>query len=140
MTGIGDGDSDPQGDSVHPATLLTETVHQRTRLGILAVLSECTRADFGYLKSVLKLTDGNLGRHLEILADEGLIQITKGYQGRRPRTWAEITDSGDAALAGQMAAMKDLVDQFEHRHAVQTVRSGVSKATSQPQRPRLSGA
>jgi hypothetical protein len=46
-------------------------VHQRIRLGILAVLAEAERADFGYLKSVLELTDGNLGRHLEILRDAG---------------------------------------------------------------------
>ena len=97
----------------HPSTGLTEIVHQRTRLGILTVLAESRRADFTYLKSALQLTDGNLGRHLEILAAEGLIKITKGYEGRRPRTWAEITKVGQAALAAQMAAMKQLVSQFE---------------------------
>jgi DNA-binding MarR family transcriptional regulator len=99
----------------HPTTQLTELVHQRARLGILTVLSECGRADFGYLKSLLELTDGNLGRHLEILADDGLISITKGYEGKRPRTWAEITRDGESALAAQMAAMKQLVQQFESR-------------------------
>jgi DNA-binding MarR family transcriptional regulator len=102
-------------DSAHPATKLSEVVHQRTRLGILTVLSECGRADFSYLKTLLQLTDGNLGRHLEILAGEKLISITKGYEGRRPRTWAEITKKGNAALVDQMAAMKQLVKQFESR-------------------------
>jgi hypothetical protein len=37
-------------------------VHQRARLGILTVLGEARRADFPYLKSLLQLTDGNLGR------------------------------------------------------------------------------
>jgi DNA-binding PadR family transcriptional regulator len=108
-------DAAPEDDSVslHPSTVLTEVVHQRTRLGILTVLAESRRADFTYLKSTLQLTDGNLGRHLEILAAEGLIKITKGYEGRRPRTWAEITKFGEAALASQMAAMKQLVNQFE---------------------------
>jgi DNA-binding MarR family transcriptional regulator len=105
----------PNDDSVapHASTALTEIVHQRTRLGILTVLAESRRADFTYLKSALQLTDGNLGRHLEILAAEGLIKITKGYEGRRPRTWAEITKVGQAALARQMHAMKQLVNQFE---------------------------
>ena len=107
------GSDDQERLPVHPATMLTEVVHQRARLGVLSVLSECGRADFAYLKSLLQLTDGNLGRHLEILADEGLISITKGYEGRRPRTWAEITKSGEAALAAQMAVMKQLVKQFE---------------------------
>jgi DNA-binding MarR family transcriptional regulator len=58
-------------------------VHQRTRLGILAVLAGATEADFTYLRKVLDLTDGNLGRHLEILEGAGLISISKGYHGRR---------------------------------------------------------
>jgi DNA-binding HxlR family transcriptional regulator len=107
--------SEPSGAALHPATALTEVVHQRARLGILAVLSECGRADFGYLKSVLHLTDGNLGRHLEVLAEEGLVAVTKGYEGRRPRTWAELTTKGDGALAAHMDAMKQLVERFERR-------------------------
>lgn len=99
----------------HPATTLDEVVHQRSRLGILTVLAESGRADFPYLKSVLRLTDGNLGRHLEILAADGLITIRKGYEGRRPRTWAEITEKGEASLAAQVAAMRELVTRFDNR-------------------------
>ncbi|MGI9119902.1 MAG: transcriptional regulator [Acidimicrobiales bacterium] len=104
-------------EPVHPATALHEVVHQRSRLGILAVLAECGRADFPYLKSILHLTDGNLGRHLEILAADGLITITKGYEGRRPRTWAEITKAGQSALAAQVAAMRELVERFDQSTA-----------------------
>ena len=102
-------------DSPHPTAELNEIVHQRARLGILAVLREGGQADFPYLKRVLELTDGNLGRHLEILAAEGLITITKGYEGRRPRTWAEITKKGEASLTAQVAAMRELVQRFESR-------------------------
>ena len=68
-----------------------ELVHQRARLGILTVLGEADRVDFPYLKALLQLTDGNLGRHIEVLAQEELVHVTKGYEGRRPRTWVEIT-------------------------------------------------
>jgi DNA-binding HxlR family transcriptional regulator len=115
---------------VHPTTTLTDVVHQKARLGILSVLSEAGRADFAYLKSLLQLTDGNLGRHLEILAGDGLITITKGYEGRRPRTWAEITKSGDRALAGQMAAMKQLVTRFESRQAAPVHRRNRGEAAA----------
>jgi DNA-binding HxlR family transcriptional regulator len=114
------GPEDRDSQTVHPATQLAEVVHQRARLGILSVLSECGRADFTYLKSLLQLTDGNLGRHLEVLADEGLISVTKGFEGRRPRTWAEITSTGEAALAVQMKVMKELVQQFEGRRSVRS--------------------
>ncbi|GAA4394073.1 hypothetical protein GCM10023088_74130 [Actinomadura verrucosospora] len=98
----------------HPTTTLNDVVHQRVRLGILTVLQETQRADFGYLKSALELTDGNLGRHIEILEKEGLVASTKGYQGRRPRTWVEITADGRRALATEMKALKRLLTRFEH--------------------------
>lgn len=115
MTGApSDGCPEP----AHPATPLDEVAHQRSRLGILTVLAESGRADFPYLKAILRLTDGNLGRHLEILAADGLITITKGYEGKRPRTWAEITDKGEASLTAQVAAMRELVKRFENREVV----------------------
>ncbi|GAA1589463.1 hypothetical protein GCM10009678_84740 [Actinomadura kijaniata] len=116
MTGSG---SDTIGDAGgetggHPTTTLNDVVHQRVRLGILTVLQETQRADFGYLKSALELTDGNLGRHIEILEKQGLVATTKGYQGRRPRTWVEITAEGRRALAAEMKALKRLLTRFEH--------------------------
>ncbi|MDX2565384.1 transcriptional regulator [Streptomyces sp. TX20-6-3] len=100
------------GDS-HPTTGLDDVVHQRTRLGLLAVLSETRQADFGYLKSILQLTDGNLGRHLEVLAQQDLVKMTKGYHGKRPRTWVEITRRGRTAFAAEMSALRELLRRFE---------------------------
>lgn len=97
----------------HPALAFDDVVHQRTRLGILAVLAEATEADFTYLRKVLDLTDGNLGRHLEILEGAGLITIRKGYQGRRPRTWATITATGRRALTDELASMQALMDRLD---------------------------
>jgi len=97
----------------HPALAFDDVVHQRTRLGILAVLAEATEADFTYLRKVLGLTDGNLGRHLEILEDAGLITISKGYRGRRPRTWATITTEGRRALRDELASMQALMDRLD---------------------------
>lgn len=95
----------------HPIARLDETVHQRVRLGILAVLAEADQADFGYLKEVLDLTDGNLSRHLGVLEDAGLVRITKGYEGKRPRTWVKATRKGRSAFAGYLAALQELIAQ-----------------------------
>jgi DNA-binding MarR family transcriptional regulator len=99
--------------SPHPASVLDDVVHHRARLGILTVLGEVRMATFPYLKTLLSLTDGNLGRHIEVLAGEGLVSVTKGYENRRPRTWVTITDAGYAALAAEMAVLKQLLSQFE---------------------------
>lgn len=97
----------------HPALRLDDVVHQRVRLGILAVLEEANRADFGYLKDILDLTDGNLSRHISVLADAGLIAVEKGFEGRRSRTWISATPSGREALTAQLSALRELIDRVE---------------------------
>jgi DNA-binding MarR family transcriptional regulator len=96
----------------HPALELDDAVHQKTRLALLTVLDEAGRADFPYLKRTLALTDGNLGRHLDVLAQQGLVHITTGYEGRRPRTWAAITPEGRTALAAEMSVLAALLRRF----------------------------
>ena len=114
MTGRQDAPDTPaQAAGSHPALGFDDVVHQRTRLGILAVLAEATEADFTYLRKVLDLTDGNLGRHLEILEGAGLITINKGYHGRRPRTWATITAEGRRALRRELASMQALMQRLD---------------------------
>jgi DNA-binding MarR family transcriptional regulator len=107
-----DGEAPRPPDS-HPALAFDDVVHQRARLGILAVLTEAGQADFPYLRSVLGLTDGNLGRHLEILDSAGLIMISKGYHRRRPRTWATITVAGRRALDSELASMQALMERLK---------------------------
>jgi DNA-binding MarR family transcriptional regulator len=97
----------------HPTAELDDTVHQRARLGILTILDESHRADFAYLKRVLGLTDGNLGRHLEVLSGQDLVALEKVFEGRRPRTWVTITPAGRAALAAEIASLRALVRRFD---------------------------
>jgi len=96
-------------DDGHPSQRLDDTVHQRVRLGILAVLTEADVADFGFLKDALSLTDGNLSRHLQVLEEAGFVTITKAFEGRRPRTWISCTKPGRAAFAAELAALRELL-------------------------------
>jgi DNA-binding MarR family transcriptional regulator len=97
----------------HPVNGLDEIVHQRARLGILAVLNETTRTDFGYLRNALELTDGNLSRHLTVLEEADLVEVEKGYEGKRPRTWVKITKLGKKAFAYEIESLKSLVRRVE---------------------------
>ena len=96
----------------HPSRRLNEAVHQRTRLGILAVLCETGRVDFNYLRSALELTDGNLSHNLARMQESGLIQIDKVPDGRRIRTWISATVAGRAALDHELAALRDILARF----------------------------
>jgi DNA-binding MarR family transcriptional regulator len=97
----------------HPALRLNDTVHQRVRLGILAVLREAQRADFSYLRDALDLSDGNLSRHIQVLEEAGLVRVEKGFEGRRPRTWVSATRAGRTALTVELNALRDLISRVE---------------------------
>ncbi|MFJ5234387.1 winged helix-turn-helix domain-containing protein [Kitasatospora sp. NPDC088391] len=118
-TGTGPDAADATGpDTVedtgpHPVKALDDVVHQRVRLGILTVVHQARRAEFGLLRSTLDLTAGNLGQHLTVLEKAGLLAVEKGYEGRRPRTWATLTPAGTQALRDEVAQLKRLIRQIE---------------------------
>ncbi len=99
----------------HPSQRLDDVVHQKVRLGILAVLAEADVADFAFLKETLHLTDGNLSRHLQVLEEAGFVKVAKVFEGRRPRTWVSATKTGRAAFAAELAALRDLMERAAER-------------------------
>jgi DNA-binding MarR family transcriptional regulator len=99
----------------HPSRRLDDAVHQRTRLGILAVLCEGGRVDFTYLRDTLELTDGNLSRNLSRLEQAGYVRVEKVLEERRPRTWLTATRAGRMAFRAEVAALREIIDAVADR-------------------------
>jgi len=97
----------------HPANRLDDVVHQRVRLGILTIAHEARRVEFGFLRDTLDLTAGNLGQHLTVLEKAGLVDIEKGYEGKRARTWVSLSAAGEKALRDEIAQLKRLIHDIE---------------------------
>ena len=97
----------------HPANGLNDVVHQRVRLGILTVAHEARQVEFGYLRTSLELTAGNLSQHLSVLESAGLITIDKGYAGKRARTWISLTKAGRAALREEIEQLRLLIRSID---------------------------
>lgn len=98
---------------VHPTVGLDDTVHQRTRLGVLALLRSGVAIEFGALRKALELTDGNLNRHLKVLHEAGLVNSERSTGGGRPKTWVTITDSGKKGLDAELTALRALIAASE---------------------------
>jgi DNA-binding MarR family transcriptional regulator len=113
VTAADTGTPDPQALTAHPVTGLDEVVHQRVRLGILTIAHEARRAEFGYLRTQLDLTGGNLSKHLSVLEAAGLIDVEKGYAGKRGRTWITLTAAGSTALTDEIDRLKLLIARVE---------------------------
>lgn len=97
-----------------------ELIHQPTRLRIMAYLTGLgpdAQVEFGTLQRELELTEGNLSRHLSKLEEAGYVQIEKGYEKKRPRTWIRLTGSGRDALEGHLAALEALARKANYPSA-----------------------
>lgn len=89
---------------------LDRVLHEKARLGIMTSL--VARPDgvrFSELKELCLLTDGNLNRHLDVLHKDGLIEIWKGYEGKRPQTLCRITVEGRKRFVSYLAELEKLV-------------------------------
>ena len=89
---------------------LDRVIHEKARLGVLTSL--LTHADgllFADLKSLCALTDGNLSRHLQILQDAGLVEVWKGFKGKRPQTLCRITAAGRARFREYLSVLEHVI-------------------------------
>lgn len=87
-----------------------EIIHQSLRLKIMAALDASPEMlEFKRLKGVTQATDGNLGRQLTFLAENGYIQIEKDFHANKPRTRARITPVGRKALKAHVAYLRKLL-------------------------------
>ncbi len=89
---------------------LDRVLHEKARLGILTSLA--ARAEgllFGDLKALCNLTDGNLSRHLTVLQEAGIVEIHKGYKGRRPQTLCRLTEGGKKRYLAYIAVLESVL-------------------------------
>ena len=90
----------------------SETIHQPTRLRIMAalvMLEPGETVDFTYLRDLLKLSDGNLGAHLAKLEEVRYVKVDKAFVARKPRTHLSVTNRGRAAFEEHVAALESIV-------------------------------
>jgi DNA-binding MarR family transcriptional regulator len=73
-------------------------VHEPARLALLTALTGCTCADFLFLQRLTGLTKGNMSVHLSKLEAGGLVEITKEFVGKKPRTVVRLTTTGRDAI------------------------------------------
>lgn len=85
---------------------LDPLLHAQMRLAVMSTLVSVESADFTYLKEVTNATAGNLSVQLNKLAEANYITITKGFEGKRPKTTCRVTDTGRKAFTDYVEALK----------------------------------
>jgi DNA-binding transcriptional ArsR family regulator len=89
---------------------LDRVMHEKARLGLLSSLIAHPKGlTFGDLKQLCSLSDGNLSRHLQVLQEAGLVEISKSFEGNRPQTTCRLTRGGRRRFLDYLALLEQLV-------------------------------
>lgn len=89
---------------------LERVFHEKARLGLMTSLVTHPKGlVFCDLREMCSLTDGNLSRHLQVLHEAGLIEVTKGFHGNRPQTVCLITDEGRKRFLEYINVLENVV-------------------------------
>ena len=100
---------------------LDRVMHEKARLGILASLAASAGGLlFNDLKELCSLTDGNLSRHLAVLADAGLVEVRRGTKlgggrGGRQQTAYQLTASGRRRFTEYINVLEGVVSDAHVR-------------------------
>ena len=90
-----------------------EVIHQSTRLRITAALNVLRKGEaleFGEIKKMLGITDGNMATHLSALEGAGYVEVQKDFIGRKPRTRIALTAAGRKAFAAHVSYLRNLLE------------------------------
>lgn len=90
---------------------LDPLLHSELRLAVMSILTMVDEADFVYIKEKTGGTAGNLSVQISKLEKAGYIEVTKGFEGKRPHTVCRITDKGQEAFATYYNALKSYFGQ-----------------------------
>ncbi|MGD1846729.1 MAG: winged helix-turn-helix domain-containing protein [Salibacteraceae bacterium] len=88
---------------------LDKTFESRIRLGLMSVLVMNEWVDFGTLKELLEVTDGNLASHVNSLEKKKYVEVRKQFIGRKPNTSFRATSEGTKAFQDHLKALEALL-------------------------------
>ncbi len=91
---------------------INEIIHQPIRLKVMAALfamDSDAEADFTFLRDHLKLTDGNLGAHLERLESAGYLTSRKAFIRRKPKTFVRLSRAGRRAFEDYVETLRGVI-------------------------------
>lgn len=85
---------------------LDPLLHSQLRLAVMSLLISVESADFVYIKEQTKATAGNLSVQIDKLSTAGYIDVSKGFEGKKPKTTCKITPKGVDAFEVYVSAIQ----------------------------------
>ena len=88
---------------------LDPLLHSELRLAVMSLLLGVDEADFPFIKEQTGATAGNLSVQIDKLRQAGYIEVSKAFEGKRPKTTCKITPVGTKAFEEYVNALKSYI-------------------------------
>ena len=92
----------------HPRHELDDLLGHPVRFSITALLAAATKAEFGFVRDQVEVSDSVLSKQVSALQQVGYVKVDKGFVGKWPRTWLSLTKSGRRAFDRHMSALREI--------------------------------
>jgi DNA-binding MarR family transcriptional regulator len=92
-------------DVPHPRHLLDALMNSPVRLSIVACVAASDRVEFAFVRDTVQVSDSVLSKQVSALEAAGYVEVSKGYVGKRPRTWLVLSTDGRRAFNQHIAAL-----------------------------------
>jgi DNA-binding transcriptional ArsR family regulator len=107
---MSDSQNNPSTAGRHAYEGLDRAIHEKARLGIMTcLLTHKDGLTFNDIKQLCALTDGNLSRHLKVLEEEKLVEVEKGYEGKKPKTLCRLSAEGRKRFLGYLEELEKVI-------------------------------
>jgi DNA-binding MarR family transcriptional regulator len=89
----------------HPRHQLDDLLTHPVRFSIVAMLAATDRADFGFVRDQIEISDSMLSKQIGALEQAGYVKVRKAFVGKRGRTWLSLTSQGRRTFERHLSAL-----------------------------------
>jgi len=89
----------------HPRHQLDELLTHPVRFSIVAMLTAADRAEFGFVRDQIEISDSMLSKQMNALEQAGYVKVRKAFVGKRGRTWLSLTSQGRRTFDRHLSAL-----------------------------------
>ena len=93
---------------MHPRYELDDLFGHPVRFSIIALLGAADRAEFGFVRDQVEISDSMLSKQVSALEQAGYIKVHKGFIGKRARTWLSLTAQGRRRFERHLSALRQI--------------------------------
>ena len=72
------------------------------------MLAAAERAEFAYVRDNVEVSDSVLSKQMSALEQAGYVKVSKGFVGKRPRTWLALTKDGRRRFGRHLNALREI--------------------------------